>query len=189
MTDATPQTQPTIEERIAAIIAVLETARPMPLSASVVVNRDELVDDLTELLDALPDEMRGARWLLKERDEYLAAARAEASEIIEAATHQVEQMVQRAEVVRSAEARAARLRSEAEAEGRRHRRETEDWCEQRLAQFDTTLAKVAAAVQQGRQRLRELPRADPDAIDEQEIDLTEPQHQGVGQMLFDQDDF
>ena len=175
---------PGAEERVRQVIELLGDARPMPLSSSVVVNRDELVAILRAALDELPEEVRAARWLLKEREEYLEQARSDAKARVDEASRQVEQMVQRTEITRQAEIRAQRLIDDAEAESRRHRRETEDWCEQRLAAFDETLAKVTDAVQNGRERLRSLPRAVEDA--EEVIDLTERPEQVT--LIFDQDD-
>ena len=64
---------------------MVDTARTMPMSASVLVNRDEALELIDEALHALPEELRHARWLLKERDEYLAQARRDAEDIVEAA--------------------------------------------------------------------------------------------------------
>ena len=44
----------------------------MPLSASVMINRDEVLELLEDAIERLPDELRAARWLLKEREEFLA---------------------------------------------------------------------------------------------------------------------
>ncbi len=176
---------PGAEQRIRDLIDLLGQARPMPLSASVMVNRDEMVAVLQAALTELPEEVRAARWLLKEREEYLEQARTDAREIVEAASRRVEQMVQRTEIARQAEARARSLIADAEAEARRHRRETEDWCEERLAQFDITLAKVTEAVQTGRERLRALPRAQSD---DDVLDLTEAAP-APPTLIFDQDSY
>lgn len=188
---------PSFDDRIREVIGLLQAARPMPLSSSVVVNRDEVVSILESMLEEMPSEVRRARWLLKERDEFLEEAHTEAAAIVEQAARQAESMVQRTEVVRQAEGRAARIVAEAQAEARRHRRETEDWCEQRLEHFDSTLAKVTAAVQEGRQRLRALPRTDAEEdrpLDESvnardaEIDLRDDERERH-QLLFDQDEY
>ena len=99
------------------------------------INRDEILELLDEALDRLPDELRQARWLLKEREEFLAKTRREADEILDAARAQAERMVQRTEVVRAAEQRARQIVEAAEDEARRLRHETEDFCDQRLAQL------------------------------------------------------
>ena len=132
---------------------MIEAAPGIPMSASVRVNRDELLDLLDEAVENLPDELRAARWLLKERDEYMERTRREAEELIGEASTRVAQMVQKTEVVKAAEQRARRINEEAEANARRMRREAEDFCDQRLASFENVLAKVQRSVAVGRQRL------------------------------------
>lgn len=134
-------------------VDMIEAAPGIPMSASVRVNRDDMLDLLDEAVAGLPDELRAARWLLKEREEYLARTRREAEELIAEARTQVAHMVQKAEVVKAAEQRARHMNEEAEANARRMRREAEDFCDQRLASFENVLAKVQRSVAVGRQRL------------------------------------
>ena len=91
----------------------------MPLSSSAMINRDEILELLEEANNRLPEELRAARWLLRERDEFLAKARREADDILDAAPAQAERMVQRTEVVRAAEHRARQLVTSAERRRRR----------------------------------------------------------------------
>ena len=182
----------TAEQLIAAVIDVLTETRPVPLSSNVMVPRDELVAALEDARAALPEEIRAARWLLKEREEFLASARTEADEIVSAARSQAEQMVRRTELVRQSEIHGRRIRDEAEAEARHWRRQTEDFCEQRLAQFEMTLGRIARVVQEGRERLSELPQVASEdkagqASDADVIDLTD-ERVGAANSLFDQDD-
>jgi F0F1-type ATP synthase membrane subunit b/b' len=144
---------PETERYLKQTIEILEAAPGIPMSASVRVNRDEILDLLDEAVARLPDELRNARWLLKERDDFLKRTRREADELIAEAKAQVAQMVQRTEVVKAAEARARHINEEAEANARRMRREAEDYCDQRLASFENVLAKVQKSVVAGRQRL------------------------------------
>jgi F0F1-type ATP synthase membrane subunit b/b' len=123
------------------------------MSASVRVNKEELLELLDEAVSRLPDEVRSARWLLKEREEFLARTRREGEEIIEDARSRVAHMVQRTEVVKAAEARARQIVEEADGASRRMRRETEDYCDQKLASFENVLAKVHKTVAAGRAKL------------------------------------
>src|SRR3546814_13375707 len=70
-----------VEERLRRLHDVVGSARPMPLSAAVMINRDEVLDALDEIIERLPDQLRAARWLLKEREEYLAKVRREGEDI------------------------------------------------------------------------------------------------------------
>jgi len=98
----------------------------MPLSSTPRIDRDEIIEILEEALHRLPDELRQARWMMKERDEFIARTRREADEVIEAAKVQAERFVQRAEVVRAAEQRARQIAETAEDDARRVKNEMEE---------------------------------------------------------------
>ena len=51
----------------------------MPLSSSALVNRDEVLDMIAEMQETLPDEIKQARWIVKDREELLAKAQPTAS--------------------------------------------------------------------------------------------------------------
>lgn len=162
----------TADQLLARAIDVVRASRPMPLSNSVMISREELLDLLGAAADRLPEELRAARWLLKERDEFLEQARAEGDAIVREASGRAEQLVQRTEVSRAAEERARRLVADAEAEARRLRREAEDYCDQRLASFEIALEKTATTVREARERLQvgAQPEPPPPAVDDAEDD-------------------
>jgi cell division septum initiation protein DivIVA len=126
----------------------------MPLSASAMINKEEVIELLDEAIDRLPDELRDARWLRKEREEYLAKMRADGDEITDAARARAEQMVQRTEVVKAAEHRARRIVERAEAEARRLRLECEDFCDQKLAASRSCWSAPSSWVAKGREKLQ-----------------------------------
>src|SRR4029077_5000255 len=78
---------------------LLESSGTVPFSSSPRVNRDDLLTLIDDALEHLPAELTRARWLLKERSEFLQKAEREAEQIIEAARVQAERMVERDEVV------------------------------------------------------------------------------------------
>jgi uncharacterized protein (DUF1778 family) len=152
---------------------LVASARPMPLSSSVMINRDEVLDLLGEAIDRLPDELRQARWLLKEREDFLARVQGEGDEILDQASAKAEAMVQRTEVVKAAEQRAKRIVEDAQDEARRLRHECEDFCDQRLAQFEIVLNRTMKMVQAGREKLNAAPMSAP-AGDDHHDDHDEP---------------
>lgn len=141
------------ETLIRRCVDIIANAPKMPLSSSPRVDADELIELLQDALDRLPDELRQARWMLKERQEFVAKTRREAEEILEAARVRAERMVQRTEVVRAAEQRARQVMETAETDSRRLRHETEDFLDQRLGSFEILLDKLQKTVGAGRQRL------------------------------------
>src|ERR1700694_135892 len=122
---------PESEALLRRVGEMIAGARPMPRSTSVIINKDEFLEMLDEALERLPDELRAARWLLKERDEYLAKTRRDADDILDAARARAERMVQRTEVVKAAELRARHTIEAADEEARRLRLECEDYCDQK----------------------------------------------------------
>ena len=150
-----PYRPPQMETILRQLREQVANARPMPLSASSMVNKDELLGLVDEAITRLPDELRSARWLLKEREEFLAKGRREGDEILELARSRAERLVQRTEVVRTAEQKARHLVEKAEDETRKMRRETEDYCDQKLGSFESLLSSTRDAIAQGRRRLQE----------------------------------
>jgi hypothetical protein len=144
-----------VEALLRRVRELIDGARPVALSAQQVkVDRDELLDLLDQAIERLPDEVRSARWLMKDRDQFLARSQREADDILAAARGQAERMVQRSEVAKAAEAKARRVLDEARAEGGRRRNEADDYCDKRLAQLETVLEKAMTVVATGRARLR-----------------------------------
>ncbi len=134
-------------------IDIVANAPTMPLSSSPRIDRDEVVELLDRALASMPDELRQARWMLKERQEFVNKTRREANEMLEAARVQAERMVQRTEVVRAAETRARQVVETADSDSRRLKLETEDFLDQRLASFEILLDKLGKTVGAGRQKL------------------------------------
>ena len=134
-------------------IDIIVQAPSVPLSSSPRVNRDEIVEFLQDALERIPEEIRQARWMLKERQEFLDKTKREADEILGAARQQAERMVQRTEVVRAAEARARQVIDAADEETRRLKHETEDFLDQRLGSLEILLGRLQKTVHNGRERL------------------------------------
>jgi cell division septum initiation protein DivIVA len=148
-----------VEELIEQLIDAVSSAKSMPLSSSAIISREEVLDLLELARDSIPDEIRRARWMLRERDEFMAVTRREADDVLEEARVQAERMVQRTEIVRQAEHRARRILEDAEADARRMQREAEDFVDHKLGAFEIVLDKTIKMVHAGRDRLASVPFA------------------------------
>lgn len=129
-------------------------ARPVPLSASVMVNKEELEGIAQAIRSALPEEVRQARWVLKERDELLAQASRDAEQIVADGRLERDRMLSETEIVREAHREAQRIIDRAGEEGRKIRHEAEDFVDAKLGDFEAVLQKTLATVTRGRDRLR-----------------------------------
>ena len=165
----------TLLRRVHDIVA---NAKPIPLSNTVRLDsKEEVLELLEEAIARLPDELREARWMLKEREEFLAKTQREADDILEAARNRAERMVQRTEIVREAQATARRTIEEADDEARRLRHEAEDYCDTQLGRFEIVLARTLKTVEAGREKLRSTPVVPQDA----------PELDAADDAFFDQD--
>lgn len=164
------------------VVDLVNAAPKMPLSSTVRLEKDEVVELLEEAVSRLPDELRQARWLLKEREEYLVKVQREADDILAAARERAERIVQRTELVREAQRISRRIMEEANEEARRLRHEAEDYCDQRLATFEIVLERTMKTVQAGREKLQVAPHPTaPVAAEIAGADMDS------GEVFFDQD--
>ncbi len=173
---------PDSELLLRRVLDLVNDAPRMPLSSTIRVERDEVVSLLDEAVERLPDELREARWLLREREEYLAKAEREAEEILGVARERAERIVQRSELVREAQRTARRILEEANDEARRLRHEAEDYCDQKLAQFEIVLERTTKTVKAGRAKLQvtTLPEGRHGVLGDDD-------GLGTGEVFFDQD--
>ncbi len=142
-----------VHAKLDEITALVEGARAMPISASCIVNRTELLAMLDELRALLPGELSRAAALLRERDAVIDEGRTQAARLLEQAAAERARMVSRAEVVREAEQEAERVRAEAYRDAERTRVDVDDYVDGALANFEVVLHKTLAEVERGRARL------------------------------------
>jgi vacuolar-type H+-ATPase subunit H len=141
-------------ERIEELQVLVDEAKAVPFSSSAVINRDEFLELLAQLKQGVPDEIRQARWLSRDRDEMLARARKEAERIVAEAREQRDRLLSRTEIVHAAEREFERIIDEAKEQGARIRVEAEDYIDQKLAAFEILLTKTLGTVARGREQLR-----------------------------------
>src|SRR4051794_32098252 len=125
----------------------------MPMSASCVINRNEVLEHIDEVRQLLPAELAEAERILREKRAVVAEGRAQAEELLEAARAERARMVARTDVVREASREAEQLLEAARADSERMRRETDDYVDGKLANFEVVLHKTMAAVAKGRAKI------------------------------------
>ncbi|MFI6448141.1 cell division initiation protein [Kitasatospora sp. NPDC050543] len=143
-----------VQNKVDEIVAAVENARSMPMSASCVVNRAELVGLLQELRASLPAELAQAQSVMADHEQVVADAQAEAERIIHGAHAERGSLISDTEVVRRAQAEADRILAEARAEVTAKRAEADDYVDSKLANFEVVLTKTLGAVGRGRTKLR-----------------------------------
>ncbi len=170
-----------IESILNQLLDVIASAKSMPLSSSAMVSRDEVSSLVQAALESLPDELLQARWLLREREEFMAERSREAEALMDEVRAQAEHMVQRTEIVRQANAVAQRILDDANEEARALRHQAEDFVDQKLAGMEIVLDRLTRTVQAGRAKLA-APSLEPQVENGTAADADEE-----GDGFFDQD--
>lgn len=142
-----------LEDLVAQLRSIVESARSMPMSSSAVVNRAEVLDLVGKLERALPSALAGQPDGGSQLDTAVADGQREPQRILAEAERERDRLVSESEVLRSARAQADQELATARAEAAELRADTDTYVDTRLATFEVTLTKVLEAVARGRTRL------------------------------------
>jgi vacuolar-type H+-ATPase subunit H len=142
-----------VQKKLDEIVTTVSGARSMPMSASCVVNRAELLAMLEELRAALPDSLAQAQELIGGREQMVEQARQEAQRIIESAHAERGSLISDTEVARRSQAEADRILAEARKEAEEIRAEADEYVDSKLANFEVVLTKTLGSVGRGREKL------------------------------------
>ena len=167
-----------VHAKLAEIIAMVEGAKAMPMSASCIMNRSDLLGHLGDLEALLPETITKAQEVLGDRNGVLEEGRREAAQIVADALAERARLVEQTEVHREATSESHRLLEEAQSSADAMRAEVEDYVDAKLANFEIVLTKTLSAVERGRQKLsgrHELERLS-EAAEDGGTFLDEPLH-------------
>jgi hypothetical protein len=154
-----------LQELVDELILAVEGARTVPLSANVMLDRERLLDMLYKLRDELPDELRMARWMVRERESFVARTNEKASEMIERARTRSDELVTESYIVKEAVDEANAMIRHAESEATRIRLEAEDYSDRAFEETEAVLDDLLGQVRQARAELHQTRRS-PVARDE-----------------------
>ena len=143
-----------VHEKLDELSRLVEDARSMPMSASCIVNRAELLGVLEELRELLPEEFRHAQLLLDDREAVVEEGRREAQRVIADAEIERDRLTSETEVAAAAVRQAEQIHVAALEEAQTMRAEVDDYVDSKLANFEVVLDKTMAAVRRGREKLR-----------------------------------
>jgi F0F1-type ATP synthase membrane subunit b/b' len=153
------------EDRLRALRETIANARAMPMSASCVINRGEVLAAIDEIIDHLPDEIADAQRVIDSSQAKVREGEAEAARIIAEAHEHATDLARHSEIVRVAEEQAARIRADAEEEAAALRKEIDTFVDSRMASFESVLHKTSSQVRTARSRLAHRSSLDGDLDD------------------------
>lgn len=163
----TPMVPGAISDLLEDLLSEIQSARAVPLSNNVMINQEEMLDRLHQAIEDLPEELRAARWMVREREAYIARTNEKARDMLVKARDESERLVSDNYVVQEAVEEANALVRNAESEGRRIRLEAEDFAERHLSEAESVLGELYRYITEARAELhKSLPPAEPPPISE-----------------------
>jgi cell division septum initiation protein DivIVA len=133
---------------------LVDDGRDVPMSSRRMVDAEKIYEIIDEIRAQYPDELKQARWIVKERQEMLEEAEKEANRILEESRDRAQALAGEQEIVILAEQQAADILDNARAREREIRLGAEDYADEMLANLEVNLGKLLTAVQRGRDRLQ-----------------------------------
>lgn len=143
-----------VDAKLEDLIILVEDAKGMPLSASCLVNRDEVLALLDDIRSLLPVALQEAETVITTRQAIVAEGHAEAAQIVEEAKVEQARLVSQHEVYLAAVAESEERRRQTDDELTRMRQETDDYIDNKLATFEVALNQALQVVERGRETIR-----------------------------------
>jgi cell division septum initiation protein DivIVA len=143
-----------VHEKLGELAALVSGARGVPLSSSVMVDREHLLALVSEVRRLLPAEVQQAGDVLAQRDEVLAAAQADADKVVAEARERAEELIDAQAVTKASRERADHIVLSARDEAKRLRVDADAWVDRKLADFEDELDRLKQQAHRGRDRLK-----------------------------------
>ena len=142
-----------IEQDLRDLVELISNAKQMPLSNSALIPREDVLALLEQALRDIPDEIREARWALRDREELMASEVQKAQQLMDQVRAEAARMVDKTEVVRQSRLKADQIISDAQAKARQLINQSEDFIDGKLANFEIVLDRLLKTAHSGRERL------------------------------------
>lgn len=124
-------------------------SRSIPLTHSVVVDEDRMLDIIDQMRVSIPDEIKKAQQLLAQRDRIIAQGQEEANRIISLAKEKGEQVLNRDSIVQAAQTRAEQIIAQARSECEATKREADEYVLETLTRLEIELERSLTQVRNG----------------------------------------
>jgi vacuolar-type H+-ATPase subunit H len=128
--------------RLDKIEDFIANSKRVPLSSSVMVNEAEFYDLLDDIRATLPNELKQARLISKDRERILSEAQKKEEEMLERAEKRAQDMVQDTEIVKEAELERDHMIDDAQEEARKIIYDAEDVADRIFGELEASLIEV-----------------------------------------------
>lgn len=149
-----------VQDLVSDMIMAISEAKAIPASGKVIVDREQILHTLELLRDRLPEELRAARWMVRERETFVARTNERVRDLVQRARQKADQMVSETNIIAEATEEANILVRRAEDQAHRIRLEAEDYAEDRLERLEGLMVRVLEQIRTMRTELHQTRSVD-----------------------------
>ena len=135
---------------------IVESAGSLPLTSKVLVQKEELLDIISELRIKLPDEIKQAAWIKEERERIISEANKDAEQIIKETRLKLEELVSKEEVLKEANERAKDIMNKAQIASTNLKRSSLEYSDKLLMNAQENLKDMITTLNENRTELRKM---------------------------------
>jgi F0F1-type ATP synthase membrane subunit b/b' len=128
---------------------MVTSARRMPITGKLMLDEQELADLIDQMRTVLPEEVRAARKVLRERDSIISEAQQQADEILKTAHEQAEMLLDHEGLMAEAQARSNQYLEEAMEAAQERVEGADDYARQVLSQLQQQLTRHLTIIEKG----------------------------------------
>lgn len=143
-----------VHDKITEIVALVDSARTMPMSSTAMVNKQQLLALLDEVREGLPANLQAAEAVLGQREALLIEARGNAERIVAGANAEQARLVADHTVTQAARLEAEEILRQAREQAENIRSDADDYVDAKLARLEISAARIVETVRDGREQLR-----------------------------------
>ena len=133
---------------------ILEKSKGVPFSNKVLVDKEEILEIISELRLKLPEELKQAKWIKEERQRILVEAQKEADDIVKEAENRIISMIDEHEITKKAYEQKAQIIETANEMSREISKGTKDYADNLLNGIEVSLQEALKIIQNNRNELK-----------------------------------
>lgn len=120
---------------------IIDDGSKMPFSKKILVDKEEVIAILDEIVQAIPDDLRTAQWVIGEKDRILSEAKTEYERTKAEVDMMMRDKIDNHDIVKEAQIKAQEIQSKAQTEAKMVRLSARDYADSLLSDLDTEIEK------------------------------------------------
>ncbi len=139
-----------IEQLIDALEEKIESCTTIPIWGRGIIDKDELLDMISDIRMKYPDEMKQAKWVKEERARIISDAQKEAASIVKAAEEKIAAMVNEHDITQQAYEKANQIVDSAQQNAHDIRIGANQYADDLLRALEEELIRTAETIRANR---------------------------------------